>query len=96
MTSIDIEHQPTESRLQALGVGQWPIWQKEISEFPWTYDATEVAYVLEGEVTVTPAGGEPVHIVAGDLVVFPAGMQCHWRISVPIRKHYSFEFPDGF
>ena len=54
MTGIVIEHQPTASRLQTLGVSQWPIWQKEISEFPWTYDTTEIAYVLEGEVTVTP------------------------------------------
>jgi uncharacterized protein len=81
--------------LQTLAVNQWPIWQKEISELPWEYQETEVSHVLEGEVIVTPAGGEPVRIVAGDLVSFPAGMKCHWSIIMPIRKHYSFDFPDG-
>lgn len=31
-----------------------------------------------GEVTVTPTGGTPVLIQAGDLVKFPKGMTCKW------------------
>lgn len=31
---------------------------------------------VQGEVIVTPNGGEPVHIQAGDLCTFPAGMSC--------------------
>lgn len=87
---IKIERNPGEERLRELGVRDWPIWTKEVSEFPWEYDATEVCYILEGEVTVTPDGGKPVHIRAGDLVTFPKGMTCTWKITQDIRKHYDF------
>ena len=46
--------------------------------------------MLEGEVTVTPEGGEPVKFSAGDLVVFPAGMECKWDVHKAVRKHYRF------
>ena len=46
------------------------------------------AYVLEGEIVVTPKGGEPVRIVPGDLVVFPAGLDSQWEVVKPLRKHY--------
>lgn len=87
---IQIEHQPTPERLQELGVSSWPIWTKEVSEFPWTYEEQETCYLLEGEVIVTPDGGEPVQFGKGDLVTFPAGMSCSWKILQPVKKHYKF------
>jgi uncharacterized protein len=90
MNQIHIEHNPDAERLQSLGVSSWGIWTKEVSTFPWTYDEREVCYLLEGEVTVTPAGGTPVRIAKGDLVTFPAGMSCTWEICQPVRKHYRF------
>ena len=33
---------------------------------------------------------QPVHIRAGDLVTFPAGMACEWDVRAPVRKHYRF------
>eukprot|EP00638_Chattonella_subsalsa_P007217 CAMPEP_0117754076 /NCGR_PEP_ID=MMETSP0947-20121206/12615_1 /TAXON_ID=44440 /ORGANISM="Chattonella subsalsa, Strain CCMP2191" /LENGTH=53 /DNA_ID=CAMNT_0005573099 /DNA_START=202 /DNA_END=361 /DNA_ORIENTATION=+ len=42
------------------------------------FDQNESAYILEGQVTVTPDGGEPIEIKAGDFVTFPAGMSCVW------------------
>ena len=59
MNDIKVER-PSEATLARLGVAQWPIWTKEVSRFPWTYDATEVCYLLAGDVTVTPAGAAPV------------------------------------
>jgi len=88
---IRVESNPSEERLAALGVRDWPIWEKEVSRFPWTYDSAEVCYLLQGEVVVTPEQGAPVHIRAGDLVRFPAGMSCTWDIRQPVRKHYCFE-----
>ncbi|SMF96934.1 hypothetical protein SAMN02949497_4348 [Methylomagnum ishizawai] len=88
MSAITIEHQPSEARLKELGVGHWPIWEKEASEFPLDFDETETAYVLEGEIIVTPVGGEPVRIVPGDLVVFPEGLETDWQVVKPLRKHY--------
>jgi uncharacterized cupin superfamily protein len=49
---------------------------------------TESAYVLEGEIHVTPQGGEKVVIVAGDFVVFPKGLKTQWEVVKPLRKHY--------
>jgi uncharacterized cupin superfamily protein len=57
MSKITIEHNPSEERLKELGVAHWEIWEKEVSEFPIDFDETEVAYVLEGEIIVTPGRG---------------------------------------
>lgn len=91
MGDIKIERNPSSDRLKALGIEDWGIWTKEVSEFPWTYDSTETCYVLDGEVTVTPDGGDPVHIQKGDLVTFTKGLACTWKVTHPIRKHYAFE-----
>lgn len=88
---IQVERNPSPERLKALGVEAWPIWTKEASTFPWTYDSTETCYVLEGEVIVTPDGGKPVEIGTGDLVTFPVGMTCTWNIRRPIKKRYRFD-----
>jgi uncharacterized cupin superfamily protein len=88
--TIQIEPQPSSARLQDLGIAQWPIWTKEISEFPWTYEESETCYFLEGKVIVTPVNGAPVQMGKGDLVTFPAGMSCTWQVLQPVRKHYQF------
>lgn len=90
MSKIIVERNPSPERLQSLGVSSWPTWSKEVSTFPWTYGEQEVAYVLEGEVTVTPDGGTPVSFGKGDLVTFPAGLSCVWEVKQPLRKHYRF------
>ncbi len=87
---VVIEHNLKRSQLDALGVFDWPVWEKEISRFDWTYDTQETCYLIAGSVTVTPAGGTPVNITAGDYVIFPAGMSCVWDISEPVSKHYRF------
>ena len=56
MNTIRVEKYPSPQQLLELGVTSWPIWTKEISVFPWTYDDTETCYFLEGEVIVTPIG----------------------------------------
>ncbi len=90
MPDISIESNPAEERLEQLGVRSWPIWTKEASEFPWTYDERETCYLLEGDVEVTPDGGRTVRFKAGDLVTFPQGMSCRWKIRADVRKHYQF------
>ncbi len=85
---ITIEHNPAPAKLEVMGVFDWPVWSKEESTFPWTYDQKETCYFLEGEVVVTPDGGEPVEMGQGDLVIFPAGMSCKWEIRLPVTKHY--------
>jgi len=87
---ITVETQPAESKLIEMEVFDWPIWEKEASTFPWTYDMQEICYILEGEVTVTPENGEPVTFKAGDLVTFEQGLNCTWEIHQAVRKHYQF------
>ncbi|MBU7581945.1 MAG: cupin domain-containing protein [Nostoc sp. TH1S01] len=87
---IKIEHQPSQEYLKNLGVFTWEIWEKEVSQFPWTYDTEETCYFLTGDVIVTPDGGQPVQMGKGDLVTFPAGMSCTWEIISDVRKHYYF------
>lgn len=90
MSNIEVVSTPGEDQLDALGVYNWPIWAKEASTFPWTYDDKETCLFLEGEVVVTPEGGEPVSMGAGDLVTFPQGMSCTWEIKQDVKKHYMF------
>lgn len=90
MPEIKIIHQPSEAELTKLGVRQWPIWEKEVSTFPWTYDAKETCYLLSGAVIVTPEGGAAVRFGKSDLVTFPQGMRCTWEIRQAVRKHYLF------
>jgi hypothetical protein len=91
MAKILVERAPSPETLERLGVMRWPIWTKEVSTFPWSYDSAETCYFLAGRVTVTPTGGEPVTVGTGDLVTFPAGMSCTWQVVEPVRKHYTFD-----
>ncbi len=90
MGAIKVEKNPGRERLDELGVKDWPVWTKESSEFAWSYDDTETCYFLQGDVIVTPVDGEPVEVGAGDLVTFPKGMSCTWKIRQDVKKHYIF------
>ena len=82
---------PSPDRLAALGVDRWPVWETGVAEFPWHYDTTETSYLVAGRVIVTPENGPPVEIGQGDLVTFPAGLSCTWKVVEPVRKHYRFD-----
>ncbi len=90
IAAISVTPQPSKEQLEQLGVSSWSIWEKEVSEFPWTYDEAETCYFLAGDVIVTPDGGEAVTMGKGDLVTFPAGMSCTWKINQEVKKHYKF------
>lgn len=89
MSTVKIE-KLTEQEIAKREIRSWPTWEKEVSEFPWTYDSLEECLVIEGEVTVTPDAGTPVTIKAGDFATFPRGMSCTWEVTRPIRKHFNF------
>lgn len=81
----------TQEQLKKIGVFGWPIWEKEVSRFPWSYDSIEECYFLEGEVTVETKDGKAVNFGNGDFVSFPKGLSCTWNIKKPVRKHYNFK-----
>jgi len=67
MQIIHVERNPKAETLDSLGIFSWPVWSKEASAFPWTYDEEETCYFLEGEVEVTPEDGETVRVAKGGL-----------------------------
>ena len=91
MEDIIIEQHVSPAKLDVLYVDDWPVWTKEVSEFDWEYDKNETCYIVEGKAIVTPEGKPAVTIARGDMVFFPKGMKCVWKIIEPIEKHYSFD-----
>ena len=80
---------PDDAFIMDKSVRKWPIWEKEVSKFPWTYDSVEECFIIEGEIIVETAT-ETVTIHPGDFVIFPAGLSCVWDIRKPVRKYYNF------
>ncbi|MCG8334632.1 MAG: cupin domain-containing protein [Proteobacteria bacterium] len=87
---ITVDKNPDKKKLESMAIKKWSIWEETVSEFPWYYQEAETCYILEGSVIVTPDGGSPIEIEAGDLVTFPKGMSCTWKILKDVRKHYKF------
>jgi uncharacterized protein len=83
-----IIRKPTEAEKKECS--RWPIWEKEVSVFPYEYDDKETCLILEGEVTITNEDGEKFNFRSGDFVVFPKGLKCTWDIKKDVRKHYKF------
>ena len=86
---IEVER-PEPDELEEEGVYSWPVWEHEEDKFDWFYDKTENCFIIEGEATIV-SEFDNVTIKPGDLVTFPAGLECVWDIHSAIRKHYSFE-----
>lgn len=79
-----------EEEIKRLGITNWPVWEKEESNFPWHYNDKESCYFLEGEVEVE-TGGKKIFIKKGDFVIFPKGLDCEWHIIKKVKKHYNFD-----
>ncbi len=86
MKKIKVE-KPDQKKLEEMGVKSWPIWEKEESEFDWYYDQKEVCYIIKGEVEVK-TDEETVEFGKGDLVTFPQGLECVWKVKKDVKKHY--------
>ncbi|KMO79343.1 hypothetical protein BST22_24105 [Mycolicibacterium chubuense] len=85
----------TEGPMTVHGVELWVegaqsagIWQCSPGPSYWRQDENEVIYVLSGRMTVTPDGGEPLEVGAGDIAVFPLGWTGTWVIHETLRKVY--------
>ena len=49
------------------------VWECTPGPSHWTLETHEFVQILSGRMTVTPDGGEPTEIGAGDIAVFPRG-----------------------
>ncbi|KAK7314880.1 hypothetical protein VNO77_33409 [Canavalia gladiata] len=89
---VKIAKNPPQSKLTELGVSTWPKWEGGPTKIPWSFDAEETMYLLEGKVRVTVEGSVGTfEIGAGDLVVFPKGMNITWEVIEAVKKHYSLK-----
>jgi uncharacterized protein len=79
---------PNENEIREFET--WPVWEKEESEFDWEYSDKETCYILQGKAQVFDENGAIlVEFGKGDLVVFPPGLRCKWKILENMRKHYN-------
>ena len=62
------------------------VWECTPGSFNWNYCQDETAVIMSGEAFITTEDGSERHLRPGDLVFFPAGSSCTWRITAPIRK----------
>ncbi|XP_057446444.1 uncharacterized protein LOC130738476 [Lotus japonicus] len=89
---VKIQKNPPESKLTELGVSTWSKWEGGPTKIPWSFKEEETMYLLEGKVKVTVDGTEgSFEIGAGDLAVFPKGMNITWEVIEAVKKHYSLK-----
>ncbi|KAE9617231.1 hypothetical protein Lal_00034993 [Lupinus albus] len=89
---VKIHKNSPQSKLTELGVTTWPKYESGPSKIPWSFKAEETMYLLEGKVKVTVEGSVgSFEIGAGDLVVFPKGMNITWEVIESLKKHYSLK-----
>ena len=56
-----------------------------------TYAALELVHMIEGQITITPEGGEPVTIGPGDAFVVEKNFVGTWKIEKEVFKHFSIK-----
>jgi len=79
---------PNENEIRKFE--KWPVWEKDESEFDWEYSERETCYILQGKAKVFDENGAIlVEFGKGDLVIFPTGLRCKWKILENMRKHYN-------
>jgi uncharacterized protein len=85
----------TGARMQTSGLTLWHdgdqeagVWECTPGPSYWALETNEFVQILTGSMTVTPDGGEPQKIGAGDVAVFPRGWSGSWEIHETIRKVY--------
>jgi uncharacterized cupin superfamily protein len=86
----------TGEPMQTHGVTIWEdgdasagVWVCTPGPSRWLLDTHEVIHLVEGRMIVTPDGGEPTEINAGDVAVFPRGWAGTWDIHETVRKVYA-------
>ncbi|MDP8258998.1 MAG: cupin domain-containing protein [Candidatus Aadella gelida] len=79
----------SQEEFKKMGINSWPIWEKGVSVFDWSYGEKETCYILEGSaIVISEDGEEEVKFGPGDLVTFNEDLKCKWEIIEPIKKHY--------
>ena len=77
-------------RTTSGGAGQLftGLWKHDCAEFDYVFPGDETFQVLEGNVSITIAGGEAVELGPGDIVSFAKGQASKWTIKSPLKKFF--------
>lgn len=67
------------------------IWEATPGTYHATYSGWEFIHIMQGEVIITPEGGEPKMCIAGDAVMIEAGFVGTWEIKEKIIKHFAIK-----
>jgi uncharacterized cupin superfamily protein len=73
---------------EAGGIDCMGIWECSPGRWERTIMQEEFAHFITGSATFIPPEGEPIEIVAGDTVWFPANSRGIWDIKEDVRKVY--------
>jgi uncharacterized cupin superfamily protein len=66
------------------------IWEATKGSYHATYTAYEYVVLIRGRITITPDGGTPVTVSAGDAFVVEKDFKGTWVIEEDVRKHFDF------
>ncbi|MGB3147274.1 MAG: cupin domain-containing protein [Paracoccaceae bacterium] len=66
------------------------IWECSPGSYHATYTAYEYVVLIAGRIVITPDGGTPVTVQAGDAFVVEADFKGTWKIEEHVRKHFDF------
>ncbi len=66
------------------------IWEATRGSYHATYTAYEYVVLIKGRITITPDGGTPVTVSAGDAFVVEKDFKGTWLIEEDVRKHFDF------
>ena len=64
------------------------IWECTKGSYHATYTAYEYVVLIAGRITITPDGGTPVTVKAGDAFVVEHDFKGTWTIEEDVRKHF--------
>lgn len=67
------------------------VWECTPGTYHATYSAYEFVHMIEGRIVITPDGGTPVTVKAGDAFVVEADFKGTWKIEETVRKHFDFK-----
>lgn len=63
-------------------------WQATPGTYHATYTDYEFVHMIAGRIRITPDGGTPVEVKAGDAFVVEADFKGTWEILEPVTKHF--------
>ena len=66
------------------------IWECSPGSYHATYTAYEYVVLITGRIVITPDGGTPVTVKAGDAFVVEKDFKGTWKIEEYVRKHFDF------